>query len=180
MKIRLLILAVCIAMLNIMCCGSGNNLYNQKYKPIGKILVLNTDSRYINVNDTVKGAFKVEIEFEMEEVYTYNFSIIPTAIACDINELYPLNYSNFDKFSLSIDKSFMYKNSRVVEGTNFIDVDDKQYFYVEYRYNPNYIIIDERFLENAKFNKGWTTLKISGELNDGQKFKFEKEVYLDL
>ena len=180
MKIKLLIIAICISILNTMCCGSANQTYNQKYTPVGKISILNTDSRYTNVKDTVKGTFKVEIEFEMEEVYTYNFSIIPTAMACEVHHSYPLNYSNFDKFSLSIDESFMYKNSRVESGTNFIDVDDKQYFYVEYRYNPNYIIIDERFLENAKFNKGWTNLTISGELKDGQKFKFEKDVYLDL
>jgi len=180
MKLKLLVLAIAIALLNIMCCGSGVKSYNHKYTSAGKILISNTDSLYANLKDTVKGPFKVEIEFEMEQIFAYNFSFIPTATACDINEPYPLNYSNIEKLSLSINKAFLYKNNNIEDGVNIINVDDKQYFYVEYRYNPNYIIIDDRFLDHAKFNKGWTTFTISGELQDGQKFKFENRVYLDL
>jgi len=163
-----------------MCCGSGNQSYNYKYTPVGKVLILNTDSRYENIMDTVKGAFKVRIEFEMEQVFTNIFSIVPTAMACDINEPYPLNYSNIEKLSLSINKAFVYKNNNIEEEVNIIDVDDKQYFYVEYRYNPNYVVFDEKFLYYAKFQKGSTLFTISGELEDGKKFKFEKEVYLDI
>jgi hypothetical protein len=102
MKLKLLTLAICISFLNIMCCGSGNQSYNYKYTPVGKVLILNTDSGYENVMDTVKGSFKVRIEFEMEQVFAYNFSFIPTATACDVNEPYPLNYSNIEKLSLSM------------------------------------------------------------------------------
>jgi hypothetical protein len=175
MKLKLLVLAIGISLLNIMCCGSGSQSYNLKYTPDGKVLILNKDSRYENVMDTVKGSFKVRIEFEMEQVFTNNFSIVPTAMACDVNEPYPLNYSNIEKLSLSIDKSFLYKNSRIEEGANFIDIDDKQYFYVEYRYNPNYIIVDDRFLNHTKFNKGWTTFTIAGELEDGQLLSLKKK-----
>jgi hypothetical protein len=163
-----------------MCCENSYTPITYKYLPTGDVVFQNKLDKYITLKDTIKGPFDIYLQLDTEKLYAYNFSFIPTATACDVNEPYPLNYSNIEKLSLSIDKSFLYKNSRIEEGANFIDIDDKQYFYVEYRYNPNYIIIDERFLENAKFNKGWTTFYISGELEDGQKFKFEKEVYLDL
>jgi len=187
MKIRILALAIGISLLNIMCCGLGRNCcgndglsINYKYKPTGKIDVFNIDSRYLNIKDTLKGPFNIKLEFDTGEDYTYNFSIIPIAMACSMYIPEPLNKPNFEKLSISIDQSFVYKNKEVVANTNLIKSSDIEFSYIDIHHNPNILGFDEKFLYYAKFNKGWTTLTISGELQDGQKFEFEKEVYLDL
>ncbi|MCA5003702.1 hypothetical protein [Sphingobacterium bovistauri] len=187
MKIKLLILAIGISLLNIMCCGIGGNCCGNdgpyktyKFRPTGKIDLFNTDNQFLNIKDTIRGVFNIKLEFDTEEVYANNFSIVPMAMACSMYIPDLLNKPNFEKLSISIDHSFVYKNKQIAANTNLIRSSDIQFNYMDIHNNPNIITFDEKFLYYAKFEKGWTNFTIEGELEDGQKFTFEKDVYLDL
>ncbi|WP_159638927.1 hypothetical protein [Sphingobacterium composti Ten et al. 2007 non Yoo et al. 2007] len=86
---------------------------------------------------------------------------------------------NREKLAVSIDNDFVYKDDTILANSNIMDLDLSSYKFIFYNGGQG-VRFYEKFLYYAKFNKGWTTFTIAGELEDGQKFKFEKEVYLDL
>lgn len=187
MKFKVFILLLCVPLLNITCCGSGGSCCGNdgptigyKYTPKGTINLTNLSEKYQNLKDTIRGVFQISLDFETEKIYATIFSLIPMAVACSIDEPLIENTPNRDKLSISIDKPFLYDNKEIVANENFLTIDFNKNIYLDFYYNPNYIRIDERFLYYARFNKGLTKFTISGELENGQKFKFEKEVYLDL
>lgn len=180
MKFKVFILVVIVPLFNIACCGNDGPNIGYKYTPKGSINISNGSEKYQNLKDTIRGVFQIHLDFETEKIYAANFSIIPMAIACSMAEPPIENRPNRDKLSVSINKPFLYDGKDISANENLLTNDFNNSIYLDFYYNPNYIRIDERFLYYAKFSKGLTKFTVSGELEDGQQFKFEKEVYLDL
>ena len=179
MKIKLLIIAISISLLNMMCCGSNYTPITYEYLPTGKLEFINSIEKYQNLQDTVKGPFRIFLNLDTKQLYTFNFSFISTATACSLPEQSHFNRVNKEELIISIDKDFVYKDKLYEASKNIMSLDDSSQKFLFYA-SDNNVAFDEKFLYYAKFQKGWTTFNITGELEDGQKFSFEKEVYLDL
>lgn len=179
MKLKLLALAIGISFLNIMCCGSNQTAMTFEYLPTGRISFVNQIDKYSVVKDSIKGPFDVYFDFDTKQVYTFNYSIIPMAMACTMHSPFYTNTMNREKLAVSIDNDFVYKDDAILGNSNIMDLDSSSYKYLFYNGGQG-VRFDEKFLYYAKFNKGWTTFTIAGELEDGQPFKFEKRVFLGL
>lgn len=165
--------------MNIMCCGSDHVVLQFEYLPTGKLNFINNIEKYQNLQDTIKGPFIIHFDLDTKQLHAFNFSLFPTAMACTLGGPSYFNPVNKEKLIISIDKDFMYKDEVFEANKNIMTLDATPQKYLFYA-GENSIGFDEKFLYYAKFLKGWATFKINGELEDGQKFSFEKKVYLDL
>ena len=182
MKIRLIILTTIISLL-VLCiasCRPYHEPVTYKFLPQGDITITNLDSRFLTLKDSVLGPFDINIHLKTEQLFSINWNIIPEAMAYSPAEPNYTNEINWEKSSIIINKPFVYKDRIVTNKSNLMLIEPHLQLTNNYLYGYHRVIIDEKFLYYAKFNKGWTTFTISGELQDGQKFEFEKEVYLDL
>lgn len=163
-----------------MCCENSYTPITYKYLPTGDVVFQNKLDKYITLKDTIKGPFDIYLQLDTEKLYAFNFSMVPMAFACkvDFSDTY-LNRINIYKLDISIDNEFIYKDDLIRANSNIMNLDSSDYKFL-FNGGENRIIFEERFLYYAKFNKGLTIFTISGELEDGQKFTLEKQVYLDL
>lgn len=180
MKLETRILLLALILLGILSCGPNAEPITYKFLPKGNVTISNLDSRFATVKDTIHGPFDIYLRLEEERVYSLNWNLIPAAMAYKPPNPVYLNEINWEKSSISINKSFIYKNEVIEKNKNILKIEPNIQFYNNYLFGYNRIIIDEKFLYYTRFTQDWVIFTISGELVDGQKFKFEKEVYLDL
>lgn len=169
-----------ILMLTLFGCGP-NSPMEYKLKPSGKMYFNSSiENNLIYNTDTLSAPFSIHIDFDIDRYYTLNINLIPQAYAKSVDPTY-FNYVNPYKLNVSIDKPFIFRGNNIESNINFITLPNSNIFGYDWgRTLPYYIHIDEKCLYYAKFRKGWAKFTVSGELEDGQRFKFEKEVYLDL
>ncbi|TCV08464.1 hypothetical protein EDC17_10442 [Sphingobacterium alimentarium] len=176
MKVKILPIIYFIIFLTLSSCSSDEeDRPNAKYKYIPeRSLVFFQHNSVFSTLDTRIRPFDIYVDLKTELTYTSKFSIIPIALA---ESPVIFNWINWKNTSISINKSFSYKKQTIEANSDLLSVDGNA---VVLHDTENKATFNNIFFTNARFNKGLTKFTVSGELEDGQKFKFEKEVYLDL
>lgn len=159
---------------------------NQRYviTEIGDINIYNDSYEYRN-SDTIQSAFTIRIDFETL-ILGQNWNIIPTAQAFSKSIIY-LNAIDLSTIKVSIDKDLIQNDQVIVAGediprSNYIngtplEQDKKKKLLYQPFIN---IAFPESLLQTMRFQKGKTKFTVTGINSDNIKFKFEKEVYMNL